>query len=321
MLKAWFLCLLLLSPNLWAMTLKPEQTQMRVSSEPFPAMSQESVRIALHRLLVDLTAQKDWLETVDMQFELNASVGYVSSHAIDYSTQPPSVDYQFDSSKVQALIESQSMFVWPKPRPSVLVWAMDESKRRFQPWTAIESSELPKLRNELGIELMSPMLDLKEQQLAREALIWAGETQPIIQQAQKYSTDYVVIAEGANENWRLTVYREYEVVWAGTDWAEFGGFLYQNAQKQASTETVLNLELTQIQSWDAYQSVIATLESNPWWVSTDIRHISPVSVHLTLTVRGSRFAWIRQQLSESGLVWENPDQPLAQRLIFAWNPN
>lgn len=319
MLKAWFLCLMLLAPNLWAMSLKPEQTQIRVSTESFQAMSDASIRMALETLLVDLTAQKTWLSALDVQLELDSAASYVTSHKIDYSTQPPSVDYQFDPSVIARLIETQGLFVWPKPRPTLLVWGINPVERRFQTWESMNLDELQGLQKNLGLNITSPLLDLSEQQMTREALLWAGEFRPVLQHAQTYSADYIVLAEGADQDWRLTLYQGYERIWSGKHWRELGDFIYQQAREAAFQQTTLSLELKKIQSWADYQALIKRLESNPRWIETDIRQLSPDSVRLDLTVRGSRMDWLRQSLSQSGWVWQNPDQPLAQRLIFAWD--
>lgn len=318
MLKAWFLGLMLLTPSLWAQSLKPEQTQMRVSTADFQPMSEDSVRLALEALLVDLTARRDWLDALDIRLELSTATAYVSSHSIDYSTQPPSVDYQFDPSVIERLIKTQGLFVWPKPRPTVLVWVMNSTERRFQSLASIDSVEFTRLQQDLGLNLTAPLLDLTEQQMAREALLWAGEVEPVLRQAQSYSADYIVLAEGAGNNWRLTLYRGYERIESSENWAALGEFIYQQAKLKASSRATIRLELTQVQSWSDYQAVVKQLESHPWWLATEVRQLSPNAVRLDLTVQGSRLDWIRQWLPESGWVWKNPDQPLVSPLIFAW---
>lgn len=125
---------------------------------------------------------------------------------------PPAKYYlwlQFNEGKIKNLLRENSLPVWGKQRPSVLVWlAVRDGRTRYilrdQDASAIKDT-VNKVSERRGLPLVWPAFDNQDQMSVSFTDVWGSFWKPIQQASERYSVDAIVVGrmDWLDGNWQV----------------------------------------------------------------------------------------------------------------------
>ena len=118
---------------------------------------------------------------------------------------------QFEASKINKLLESNSLPIWGNRRPLVVIWLATEDELRRELVTQDSYPQLEQLLKDKasrrGLPIVIPLLDLEDRQLVSVTDVWANFSKPVILASQKYNSERIVTArlyqDPDNYLWKL----------------------------------------------------------------------------------------------------------------------
>ena len=116
---------------------------------------------------------------------------------------------QFNEGKIKNLLRENSLPVWGKQRPSVLVWlAVRDGRTRYilrdQDASAIKDT-VNKVSERRGLPLVWPAFDDQDQMSVSFTDVWGSFWKPIQQASVRYSVDAIVVGrmDWMDGNWQV----------------------------------------------------------------------------------------------------------------------
>lgn len=117
--------------------------------------------------------------------------------AIDIPQAKYNLWLQFNEGKIKNLLRDNSLPVWGKQRPSVLMWlAVRDGRNRYvlrdQDASAIKDT-VNKVSERRGLPLLWPAFDDQDQRMVSFTDVWGSFWSPIQQASQRYGVDAIVV--------------------------------------------------------------------------------------------------------------------------------
>lgn len=116
---------------------------------------------------------------------------------------------QFNEGKIKNLLRENSLPVWGKQRPSVLIWlAVRDGRTRYilrdQDASAIKDT-VKKVSARRGLPLVWPTFDDQDQMSVSFTDVWGSFWKPIQQASERYSVDAIVVGrmDWLDGNWQV----------------------------------------------------------------------------------------------------------------------
>ncbi|OOE90941.1 DUF2066 domain-containing protein [Salinivibrio sharmensis] len=115
----------------------------------------------------------------------------------------------FDSQQVREILRKAGLPLWGSPRPSVLVWLVDDrGVERQIIWEQSERPVIDKLREAAalrGLPVLIPVGDFDDLMAISSSDLWGGFIQPVEQASERYQPDGIVIAKLTEQGirWQL----------------------------------------------------------------------------------------------------------------------
>ncbi len=143
---------------------------------------------------------------------------------------------EFNEQAVTRLFEEFGIAHWGRSRPTLVVWLLHEDQQQRQ----IASSEhpvygtfLPKLADRYGLNLVLPLMDLREQAEITTSHLWLRDTRLLAQTSQRYDADgYLLVQVRHDETgqwsaeWLLSINGQ-EHQWPLQQTSDLESLLYQ----------------------------------------------------------------------------------------------
>jgi len=202
-----------LSALIWQPLLAAEinglyQASITVTSRDDLREREQAFKTAMRKVLVKLTGRVDTLDNPIITRALaNAqpeSFAYRSTALVPATeTQIPAtaaslaIEVSFSQTQIQSLLDSAAIPLWPSNRPDTLLWVVvqDESGERALLGNSGNdmSRSLQTLATDLGLPLISPILDLQDQLALRAETLWNMDLDAIRAASSRYQTDSILV--------------------------------------------------------------------------------------------------------------------------------
>ncbi|WBA09332.1 DUF2066 domain-containing protein [Salinivibrio kushneri] len=163
-------------------------------------------KVSGKRNLSNNPAVKQALQEVD---SLITQLGYGErDQGADGATQR-TLEVGFDSQQVHDILRKAGLPLWGSPRPSVLVWLVDDRGAERQIiWEQSERPVIDKLREAAalrGLPVLIPVGDFDDLMAISSSDLWGGFIQPVEQASERYQPDGIVIAKLTDQGirWQL----------------------------------------------------------------------------------------------------------------------
>lgn len=202
---------LLLQPVLAAEVSGLYQATVTVASRDDTKERQQAFTATMRQVLVKLSGRTDTLTNPVITAALRSPQSYVESWA--YRTSPVEaagttpttalerlvLEAAFFSAQIQDLLESAGIPVWPSNRPDTLLWVVmqDSPGSRSLLGTGNTGSELlaqlTSSAAELGLPLITPILDLQDQLALRPDVLWSLDIAAITQASARYQAESILV--------------------------------------------------------------------------------------------------------------------------------
>ena len=129
--------------------------------------------------------------------EKGTAVGTTPSHALDTPQAKYNLWLQFNEGKIKNLLRDNSLPVWGKQRPSVLIWiAVRDGRNRYilrdQDVSAIKNT-VNKVSIRRGLPLVWPSFDNQDQMSVSFTDVWGSFWGPIQTASKRYGVDAIVV--------------------------------------------------------------------------------------------------------------------------------
>jgi hypothetical protein len=226
---------------------------------------------------------------------------------------------RFDTAAVNKALWDRGVPVWGKARPTVLVWlAVEDGSRRFL--LGSNSADeyrvlLEQLAGGRGLPVFFPLLDLEDQARLKFSDVWGNFQTSIEQASERYGTEAILVGRLLRENadwWqaRWTLYHGNQVI----NWDRRGDLnagmnigiqssadiiAARSAQLTGGGEQLVQLQVNDINSLEAYAATLDYLASLGPVAEIDVAQANPASILCRLRIRGQREALV-QALALSG---------------------
>ncbi|OOE76862.1 DUF2066 domain-containing protein [Salinivibrio sp. ML290] len=165
-------------------------------------------KVSGQRNLSDNPAVKQALQEVD---SLITQLGYGES---DTAGEAPTrtLEVGFDSQQVREILRQAGLPLWGSPRPSVLVWLVDDRGLERQIiWEQSERPVIDKLRQAAalrGLPVLIPVGDFDDLMAISSSDLWGGFIQPVEEASERYQPDGIVIAKLTDQGIRWQLFPE-----------------------------------------------------------------------------------------------------------------
>ncbi|OOF13251.1 hypothetical protein BZG83_09080 [Salinivibrio sp. PR919] len=156
-------------------------------------------------VLVKVSGQRDIADNPSVQNRLNdvdgliTQVGYGETARTESSESVRTLEVGFDSQQVQALLRDAGLPLWGTPRPSVLVWLVDDrGTEREIVWEQSDVALVDALRDSAakrGLPVLVPVGDFDDLMAISASDLWGGFIGPVSDASQRYQADGIVIAK------------------------------------------------------------------------------------------------------------------------------
>ncbi|WBA12369.1 DUF2066 domain-containing protein [Salinivibrio kushneri] len=166
-------------------------------------------KVSGQRNLSDNPAVKQALQEVD---SLITQLGYGEhEQGADGATQR-TLEVGFDSQQVREILRQAGLPLWGSPRPSVLVWLVDDRGLERQIiWEQSERPVIDELRQAAalrGLPVLIPVGDFDDLMAISSSDLWGGFIQPVEQASERYQPDGIVIAKLTDQGVRWQLFPE-----------------------------------------------------------------------------------------------------------------
>ncbi|OOE59163.1 hypothetical protein BZG13_04500 [Salinivibrio sp. ML323] len=166
-------------------------------------------KVSGQRNLSDNPAVKQALQEVD---SLITQLGYGEhEQGADGATQR-TLEVGFDSQQVREILRQAGLPLWGSPRPSVLVWLVDDRGLERQIiWEPSERPVIDELRQAAalrGLPVLIPVGDFDDLMAISSSDLWGGFIQPVEQASERYQPDGIVIAKLTDQGVRWQLFPE-----------------------------------------------------------------------------------------------------------------
>ncbi|OOE41004.1 hypothetical protein BZG00_02535 [Salinivibrio kushneri] len=166
-------------------------------------------KVSGQRNLSDNPAVKQALQEVD---SLITQLGYGEhEQGADGATQR-TLEVGFDSQQVREILRQAGLPLWGSPRPSVLVWLVDDRGLERQIiWEQSERPVIDELRQAAalrGLPVLIPVGDFDDLMAISSSDLWGGFIQPVEQASERYQPDGIVIAKLTDQGIRWQLFPE-----------------------------------------------------------------------------------------------------------------
>ncbi|ODQ00903.1 DUF2066 domain-containing protein [Salinivibrio sp. SS2] len=156
-------------------------------------------------VLVKVSGQRDIADNPSVQNRLNdvdgliTQLGYGETARTENNESVRTLEVGFDSQQVQALLRDAGLPLWGTPRPSVLVWLVDDrSAEREIVWEQSDVALVDALRDSAakrGLPVLVPVGDFDDLMAISASDLWGGFIGPVSDASQRYQADGIVIAK------------------------------------------------------------------------------------------------------------------------------
>lgn len=289
-------------PDLYTLTVSPDPS----AGDPRTSAIQTAMRRLLERVTGDRGAALD----PDLKDMVDDAGRYVRSYATLGGDQD---QVGFIASEVNRALESRGRPVWPPERPLTLLWiavdgghgertllAADGSGTQASPTPEMAAltddirKQLNDVRDERGLPIVLPLLDLQDLDHIGFADVWGGFDQRIEQASARYGADAVLVGRvlatdvGTDVQWTLLRGAEQEVT-SGESVAEGLEWLADHyAQQYSVVGGVRSLELVvqDVESLADYGRVMSYLGGLSSLQSVDVESLANRVLTLRVAARG-----------------------------------
>jgi hypothetical protein len=211
---------------------------------------------------------------------------------------------EFDSGLIQDIVKRSGKSVWPVNRPQVLIWAMEDGVDGRQliadPSHPIMSALLD-YAGVRGLPTLLPLWDLDDQIVLNDEQLWSMDEEAIMAASARYDTTTVLMARYTQTSdgqwftsWQFNHAGERRVYdirtpnFADLDSAALDPLVNYLAERYAVSsvtdeqEHLQSIQVHGVQSYAAYQSVLAYLSKQP--LITQLKLIGVEGDQLTLQI-------------------------------------
>lgn len=212
---------------------------------------------------------------------------------------------RFDAHRLRLALARLGIPTWQAERPPVLVWfAFDSGSEQElisqdtgqQPGEALHDAAA-----DLGVEVIFPLMDLRDRQHVRYSDITGGFSQPVLAASQRYSTPLVLMLQvhQSQTGWlgRWVLYRDGAAVRWGSDGDRLEDMLSQGMQQLAASlrpdytllpdltaSTQMQIRIDGIDSLERYASAENLLAALPGVTAVHLRTIWQESARFQLVL-------------------------------------
>ncbi|MFW2372862.1 MAG: DUF2066 domain-containing protein [Gammaproteobacteria bacterium] len=141
--------------------------------------------------------------------ETTRPVGPTHGLAVDIQQPRYNLWLQFNEGKIKNLLRENSLPVWGKQRPSVLVWfAVRDGRNRYilrdQDASAIKDA-VNKVSERRGLPILWPAFDNQDQMSVSFTDVWGSFWGPIQQASERYKVEAIVVGrmDWQNGSWQV----------------------------------------------------------------------------------------------------------------------
>lgn len=175
------------------------QAAVPVASRDDTNERQRAFAAALREVLVKLTGRTDVDRDPVLQQALREAQTYVASFAYrNASTTQLELETLFYRERLQELIDSAGLALWPANRPETLLWvAVQESSGTRQmaeregaggEWLA----RLQAIARARGVPLALPLLDLEDRLALRPDVLWSFDADALRRASERYEVESIL---------------------------------------------------------------------------------------------------------------------------------
>lgn len=248
----------------------------------------------------------------------------------------------FNQYKVNQLLSSANIDVWPEPRPRVLVWIAQQSGQdksiiaEYQPNELVSGIEEGAQQRALTVTL--PLLDLDDLSAITFTDIWGRFLQPVVQASQRYQVNYIALIKAQHND---KTPDESQVIWQLIDNAglpilqgeelgllEDSGVALANqladyfadnlaSPPQAETDATILVDIDNIKGMADVVLVKRYFEQLTGVHQVTLAAMKPNGMQLSLKLLSSKEQLI-QLLTEQGQIAWQEDSVQDQHLAVTW---
>ena len=278
----------------------------------------QGIRTALEMVLVKLTGDRYAAGRKALSPLLQRAETYVQEYRYRQPATKTEADepqlllsVRFNKDSLEQSLRDLSVPVWPKERPTTLLWLVVKEGLNRQMIGLDNGSAYIKTidnRTELrGLALLYPLLDLEDNARLRPGDVWGNFQQPVLDASSRYSADSILT--GSIESpvpgiWegRWTAYIDNQVY----DWVTQGDIVEvvldegidgmadrlsaQFAPMDSIREDLVRIAIADINTVNQYAAVLKYFESFNSVTDVKVEHVETGQVIFLLTAHGGSLA-------------------------------
>lgn len=175
------------------------QASVSVQSRDDARERQRAFATALRQVLVKLTGRTDVDSDPTLQQALRDAQGYVESFAYrNTAGSALELETVFYRARLQELIDSAGLALWPANRPETLLWvAVQETtgNRQMAEREGVGGEWLARLQavaSARGVPLALPLLDLEDRLALRPDVLWSFNADALRRASERYQVESIL---------------------------------------------------------------------------------------------------------------------------------
>ncbi len=152
---------------------------------------------AFRQVLAKVSGQADIAQQAKIAEEVRRAAGYIKQFEAVRAADGNRMRVLLDATKVNQLLQQNSIAVWGALRPDILIWLVqqDGTQRQFvRQHTHAFNQALQQAFAQTALPLLQPLYDIDDLLSLTETDVWAGFWQPINQASARYNADVVIAA-------------------------------------------------------------------------------------------------------------------------------
>jgi hypothetical protein len=160
-----------------------------------------SQRDAFSKVLVKVSGNSSVLDNPQIKVAVSKAADYVRQFQFARNENNEQLLFaSFDEAKINKLLRRESLPIWGKRRPSILLWmAGEDSSSAFRRVVSKESyselmTQIEKVSKDRGLPVLFPLYDLEDNKKVSVSDVWGHFYEHIKKFSLRYETDSIVIS-------------------------------------------------------------------------------------------------------------------------------
>lgn len=195
------ICLSLLSFNATAVEVRDLYQASIAISNQSRAARQVAQKDVFKKVLVKVSGSRKVLNNPEVKTAVRRASQYLNQfHFTRDDNNEPVLEASFDEGKVNRLLRQESLPIWGKRRPSILLWMAGEDAQTLAREVISKEAyphllqQIEQLGKDRGLPVIFPLYDLQDNKEVSVSDIWGHFFAHINKSSQRYNSDAVVIS-------------------------------------------------------------------------------------------------------------------------------